>query len=344
MQKIGSLLGARYPTPVSESKRIRTQRGELWIKNDGLTRAIYGGNKVRKLERILRRVCERGVKRLVTAGAAGSHHVLATTLFAERLGLEVRAYLWPQPYDGHAEQTVRAAIAHGLHPICVRSAACAAASLFTKREPGEHAIPIGGVGLEATLAYVEAIAELRRQIESDKLPEPDSIVVAVGTGSTAAGLLAGCAVHGMKTRIVGVLSVHNPVARSWVVGLAARALRELRRAMHPLALRHHLEIDPRQVGPGYGHPTAAATHAQEVGRMAGLHLDPTYTAKAFVRALRDTGYPGFGPNFDKVRLARPRRTLYWHTLSETPLDDLLANAPPLPERVRQLFIPARTHV
>jgi D-cysteine desulfhydrase len=205
-------------------------------------------------------------------------------------------------------------------------------------------IPIGGLGLDAMLAYVDAVGELRRQVERGEVPEPDSIVVAVGTGSTAAGLLAGCALHGMKTRIIGVLCASNPLARSWVVSLAARALHALGQSMHPFVLRHRLEIDPRQVGPGYGHPTEATKRAQEVGRAAGLHLDPTYTAKAFVRALRDTGYPGFGQSFDKVRLARPRRTLYWHTLSETPLDSLLANAPALPAQVRRLFIPASTPV
>src|SRR5271165_3541870 len=94
----------RYPTPVGRLSPLSTDRSELWVKRDDLTNPEYGGNKVRKLERLLARALERGARRIVTVGAAGSHHVLATAIFGRRVGLEVEAVLVPQPGTGHAAE------------------------------------------------------------------------------------------------------------------------------------------------------------------------------------------------------------------------------------------------
>src|SRR5262245_34566314 len=84
----------RYPTPVLDGKPFGTDR--LWVKNDGLSAVPYGGNKARKLARILVEADASGAGRLVTAGGAGSHHVLATTVYGKLRGYRVAAFLWPQ--------------------------------------------------------------------------------------------------------------------------------------------------------------------------------------------------------------------------------------------------------
>jgi len=69
---------------------------------------LYGGNKVRKLEYLLADARARGATRLVTIGAVGSHHVLATTLYGGREGFRVEAALVPQPRTEHVVEVVRA--------------------------------------------------------------------------------------------------------------------------------------------------------------------------------------------------------------------------------------------
>ncbi|HWL85987.1 MAG TPA: hypothetical protein VNO21_09305, partial [Polyangiaceae bacterium] len=60
-----------YPTAVELLPRLsRPGACDLWVKRDDLTHATYGGNKVRKLERILADAQARGVRRIVTVGAA----------------------------------------------------------------------------------------------------------------------------------------------------------------------------------------------------------------------------------------------------------------------------------
>ncbi|NNM51121.1 MAG: hypothetical protein HKM02_02700 [Pseudomonadales bacterium] len=66
-------------TPV---QKMGGAAGSLWVKRDDETHAVYGGNKVRKLELILGAARDRGIKRMVTFGAIGTHHGVATAYFA----------------------------------------------------------------------------------------------------------------------------------------------------------------------------------------------------------------------------------------------------------------------
>jgi len=69
-------------------------------------------------------------------------------------------------------------------------------------------------------------------------------------------------------------------------------------------------IEPRWLGPGYGHRTEAAESASRLAReRAGLALDPVYTGKAMAAllGLEAEGAFGAGP------------VLYWHTHNAFPL-------------------------
>lgn len=327
-----------YPTPLRRLDGLHAARHELWVKDDGLTASAYGGNKVRKLERLLALARGRGARRLVTVGAAGSHHVLATCLYGSRLGLPTCAVLTPQPHSPHAEATLRAALSAGLVAVPARSVIDAALALRRLRRPGDFVIGPGGWGSEGTWAYRLAIDELREQMAAAGLPVLDAIFVAAGSGSTAAGLVAGVLQTGVARRVVAVAAAPNPMLRALIVGQALLALRRHDQFASPLAALRALQLDARFVGRGYGHPSDRAAHATELARSFGLAVEPTYTAKAFAAATswvtttRDVG--GLG----KLRLQQRRSYLYWHTLSAVPLDALLAGAPEtLPRELAHLL-------
>ena len=67
---------ADLPTPLEDAPRLaaRLGVGSLAIKRDDLTSAIYGGNKVRKLEYLLAHALASGCDSVITYGAAGSNH------------------------------------------------------------------------------------------------------------------------------------------------------------------------------------------------------------------------------------------------------------------------------
>jgi 1-aminocyclopropane-1-carboxylate deaminase/D-cysteine desulfhydrase-like pyridoxal-dependent ACC family enzyme len=318
-----------YPTPVVECAALSGAQVRLWVKNDGMTHPIYGGNKVRKMSYLVREAQAHGARRILTFGAAGSHHVLTTALFARAHGLGAAAVVLPQPTTSHVTDTLRASVGQGVELYPVRSAFEVPWALLRGWKRGDYVVPPGGSSVIGTLGYVDAVDELVSQIRGNVLPEPDLIVTAVGSGGTCAGLLAGVALHGLKTSLLGVLVVSNPLARQFILRLAlqALALRSPDDGREVQARR--LELTSRYVGPGYGGPTPEARDAVFVAKeQLGLALDMTYTAKAFAAVQ------------DAIQGGRYRNILYWHTLSSPSLAPLLAGAPSLaalPANVRRLL-------
>lgn len=324
-----------YPTPITACPTLATASSVLFVKNDGLTHPVYGGNKVRKAERIVVSVASRNAKRILTLGAAGSHHVLTMALFARERGLATAAVLLPQIATPHVEATLRASIGAGVEVYPARGAVELPLAMLAAYRWGDAIVPPGASTVEGTLGTVDAVGEVAEDVRRGAIPEPDVIVVPLGSGGTCAGILAGLVQHRLGSRVVGVLVAKNPLARPLVLRLARRTLSLLGTAPDR-GFAARLDIDARFIGPGYGAATPAADRAIEVARDAiGLELDATYTAKAFAAALDLAGVPS---------PTRPRRILYWHTLSAAPLAPLLAGAPRVDElsaAVRRLLVTPR---
>jgi 1-aminocyclopropane-1-carboxylate deaminase/D-cysteine desulfhydrase-like pyridoxal-dependent ACC family enzyme len=332
----------RYPTPVFRADELCTERAELWVKNDGVTHERYGGNKIRKLEYLLAEARRRGARRILTVGAAGSHHVLATTLFARDRDLPVAAVLCPQAWTEHAEQTLRAGLARGLEAHATRAMSTVPLALprFVRR--GDYVIPPGGSNVLGTLGYVRAAEELAAQVRSGELPEPDVIVAPLGSGGTVAGLALGVAASGLGSLVLGVqVAASRPVSEALALGLATLGARRLSLGFGARALRRRLLLDGSELGRGYSWPTERSDAASRIAAGIGLEVDPTYTAKTFAKCLELVAAPGFERGAQSCELGRPERVLYWHTLSAAPLAPLIeqGRAPKaLPDALAQLFL------
>jgi 1-aminocyclopropane-1-carboxylate deaminase/D-cysteine desulfhydrase-like pyridoxal-dependent ACC family enzyme len=310
-----------YPTPVQRLDALSSGATSVWVKRDDLTDARYGGNKVRKLEYLLARAQAKRAQRVVTVGAVGSHHVLATAVHATRLGLGVEAVVVPQPRTEHVLEDLRADLALGVTLYPARWWAMVPILVAWRVLAGSHYVPVGGSSADGAMGYVDAARELATQVRAGEMPEPDVIMVTLGSGGTAAGIVAGLAAERMKTRVVAVC-VTDP---RWLVRFMARRLARacLRRVGAPAGLER-LEIDERWLGDGYGHATPAGEAAMAKGASLGLVLDPTYTAKTFA-AVVDRAGRGDGETI-----------LYWHTLSSAPIDPLLRGAPKAEDLDRRL--------
>jgi len=313
-----------YPTPVECLEQLSTAKATLWVKRDDLSNPVYGGSKLRKLGPLLEDAKSRGATKLVTVGAVGSHHVLATGVFGKRAGFQVQAVVLRQPQSPHVLETVRASTAQGVALLPAASYLDATRQVAVLVAAGAYSIPAGGSNLLGTLGLVAAATELAEQVRARVLPEPDLIVLPLGSGGSAAGLAAGVIRAGLRTRVLAV-AVAEPVK---VFQRKAYALaRELVEDSSRLAVMQRLEIDRRYLGEGYGRATCASQHAtREAGRV-GLTLDDTYTAKAFAAALA------------RIALGAEPHILFWHTLSSAPLAPLLIGAPSeheLPSEVRRL--------
>jgi 1-aminocyclopropane-1-carboxylate deaminase/D-cysteine desulfhydrase-like pyridoxal-dependent ACC family enzyme len=327
-----------YPTPLRKVEVPNESGRDLWIKDDGQSALPYGGNKVRKLERLLSLAQQSGAQRLLTIGAAGSHHVLATCVFGGRIGLPTRAVLTPQPWTPHAEATLRAGLNSGLSAAPADSVWDAVRQLRRERQPRDFVIGPGGWGTAGTWAYRLAVDELHEQLTSAGIAELDGIVVAAGSGSTAAGLLAGILETGVARRLIAVQVAPNPLLRTIIAGQALYTLWRQGRPLRTVTALRCLEIEGRFVGAGYGHASVSGDAASELARSFGLALEPTYTAKAFAAALNRMHAPDRSVERLKLRLHRRQTCLYWHTLSSVPLTALLSGAPiTLPNELAHLL-------
>jgi D-cysteine desulfhydrase len=277
------------PTPVHQL----TER--LWVQRDDLTDSRYGGNKVRKLEHLLAIAVRRGGP-ILTAGAIGSHHVVATAVHAQRLGLAVEAVRFPQPVTPHVEAMRAQAEALGVR-FTEASSSTLMPVMLAKRwaqlaPQGGTLITPGGSTPIGVLGYVGAGLELVGGFELNGWPEPDEVVVALGSGGSSVGLAIGLAMGGWRratvvaVRVADAIVTNTPVLRGIETGV--RSLLAIGGVRPPAA---RWRIDTRWFGDGYGHPTVAGAAAAERAAELGLHSEPTYTAKALAAAfsLEDAG-------------------------------------------------------
>ena len=317
--------GARLALGTSPTPVERLEGLGLWAKRDDKIAALYGGNKVRKLERLLGAARAGGKTRLLTLGAAGSHQLVATALFGRREGFDVEAVVVPQPSSEHGRDNLRVAIASGLVPVVATSWAAAPVRLASRLRRDTYLVPLGGSNAVGSLGFVDAAKELAGQVAAGAMPEPDVVVVAVGSGGTAAGLAVGFEAAEMRTRVVGVaISRPVPILSVMARRLARRTAEHvgLTRAQAARAAKR-IDVDGRWVGRGYGWPLPEGEAATRDAARAGLVLDATYTAKAFACAL--------------TLVERPGAVLHWPPLSPAPMDPPLATAPELPAEPARLF-------
>ncbi|RME27778.1 MAG: pyridoxal-phosphate dependent enzyme [Deltaproteobacteria bacterium] len=313
LERFEPLRLATLPTP-AEQLRLPGTRSSLWIKRDDLTSPLYGGNKVRKLEFLLAEARRKGARRVLTVGAWGSNHLLATVLHSRSIGMKATGVIFPQPLTEHVERNLAADRGAGASLMKIPSkyaipagvvAAMARETARDGRPP--YYIPGGGSSPLGILGYVNAGCELARQVEQGMLPAPKKIFVAYGTGGTAAGLVIGLRLGGLRTKVVAVRVIDRLVAnRPRLLALIGAALGLARSAGDAAAFvqpaSDDFEVDHRFIGRGYGHPTPEAERASSIFREAGITMECTYTAKA-AAAMLDAARQERGP------------LLYWHTLS-----------------------------
>ncbi len=285
------------------------------IKRDDLTSPLYGGNKVRKLEFLLGQAIAEKCTSVLTFGAYGSNHALATAVHARTLGLEPHVVLSPQAPGPFAAATLRAHAALGtvIHLVDGwdgRREAVAAKRALAERDGVEPlVIPMGGTNAVGAVGYVNAAFEVAEQGLM-----PDVVYVAGGTLGTAIGLSIGFAAVAPATRVVAIRVTPDSVASGAIAaGLASQTVSLLRSldAGYPALSFSELKFELRHdwFEPGYGVVTPETTDAVEIVAGSGIRLETTYTGKAFAALLADTA----AGRLDNARV------LFWDTYSSAPM-------------------------
>lgn len=320
----------QLPSPIVDGSRVLREAGltgELWLKRDDQSSAIYGGNKLRLLEHLLGEALQLGASQVYSTGACGSNFALATALLAPTVGLTPGAISFPQPMTLEGEQSHRLVAARArvveiphwsLLPVAVERVRRAS------ERRGEVALVLSQVRVkpESLFGYLAAGLELAAQVRDGACPAPARIVLPIGSGASSAGVVAGLSLaaklgiwRGPLPIVVAVRIAPWPLSRrARVLSLAEKTLACLARHAESsmLGLARHelagLELVTDQLGQGYPHPTPQGTAARLLFARAGLPiLDETYSAKAAAHALSWAGRGSGGP------------LLFWCTKSSAPL-------------------------
>jgi D-cysteine desulfhydrase len=297
------------PTLVEPLARLRDRLGggpRLLIKRDDAIAFGFGGNKIRKLALVAAQAQAEGADTLITAGGVQSNHARATAAAAAKLGM--RAIL---VVNGAAPDrpTANALLDRLLGADLVYVASRAertptmAALAARLRAEGRHpfVIPIGASTPLGALGFALAVAELVEQ-----MPPPDVIIHATSSGGTQAGLVAGCRLLQLPTRVIGISADESSAVLSAEIGGIIAGIASLL-GLDPAALSRGtaIEVDDRFVGDGYGIPTDASREAIELAaRTEAIFLDPTYTAKAMA---------GLIAGARQQQFMKDQTVLFWHT-------------------------------
>ncbi|MGH2375886.1 MAG: 1-aminocyclopropane-1-carboxylate deaminase/D-cysteine desulfhydrase [bacterium] len=287
---------ARFPTPLDDAPRLAAALGvsRLLVKRDDLTDLSLGGNKVRKLEYLLGEALAQGADTVITTAGAQSNFLRITAAAARRLGMQPVFVVRGRP-DALPEGNLLLMRVFGVDLRFVPTQdPYDASTVGVMREIEEQVRRRGGrpylmhlatfSGGLATVGYVSAALELVQQLRARDL-RCDYLALAVGSGTTYAGLLLGLRHAGMRCRILGA-SVNTAAAT-----LRTHVERHMRAAAEILGLPSpdygtEIDITDAHVGPGYGIPTDDSVEAIRLAAQTeGLVFDPIYTGKAWA-ALR----------------------------------------------------------
>lgn len=261
---------------------------DLLVLREDLIGVAGGGNKVRKALVALRRAVEDGIRTVVTTGAPQSNHARAVAVVGAQLGLDVVLVLeGPDPGTRRGNLLLEELAGARLVFSQDREPADVAADEAGAAPGPARVVPFGGSDPDA----VEVYAEVGRHLDA-AVPDLRHVVVAVGSGATAAGLVAALG----PDRVLAVDSGAVPDARTTLAGLLGPA-----HPCDPAALR----VDAGQVGTGYEHVQPGVLQVvRDALRLDGVLFDVTYAGRALtgaVAALR------------AGTLARGERVLVVHT-------------------------------
>jgi len=312
------------PTPIERRPALDEIVGaKVWIKRDDATGGAEAGNKIRKLEFLLADAVARGAEVVITCGGLQSNHARATALTCARLGLRAVLYLRvPDPARASNELELTGNV---LLDRLVGAEICFI-SPAEYRERGaimEHArreleaegapayvVPEGGSNGLGSLGYVEAMREVRQQLDlglceglaasSGAAPRFDVVAHACGSGGTAAGVALGAARFQVADRTWAFAVCDDRAYFEKVVSRIASEARGFDPSLPELAVLEPngggatapdgsapLVIDDEAKGPAYAvMDPEQKRFLVQVARKTGLVLDPVYSGKALFGVAR----------------------------------------------------------
>lgn len=282
---------ANLPTRIEKLERLSKElNATIYIKRDDQTGSEFAGNKVRKLEYLVKDALSKGCDFLITCGGIQSNHCRATVAVAARLGLKAAVLLRiseeQPPIKGNyfLDKLMGADV-----KFCTRDEyrnhrgeimeQMADASRAQGYKP--YVIPEGASNAIGAMGYYNCMQEILMQ-EKEMGIVFDTIVVATGSGGTHAGLYLANEVQNLGKRVIGMAVCDDTeyfTNISYAIACEALGLLE-QHACGKKLIKEHIEINDRYVGIGYALSRPEELEfIKKTARQEGIVFDPVYTGK-----------------------------------------------------------------
>ena len=283
------------PTPLEYLPSVSADLGiELYIKRDDLTPLAMGGNKLRKLEYLLKDALNKDATLLLTVGGIQTNHGRLTCAAARKYGLkgaiaavgdypdEISANLlldgmmgsdvWiRKPEEGRSEDEL---LDETVKKVTAQYEADGEKVYF---------IPMGGSNELGALGYYECALEIASQIRGTDL-EGCRLVSTVGSMGTYMGLF--CAIHNedLPMHLTGISILLYDDIKQYASDYYQRVSNYLGLEMAACANDFDLVTDYDRGA--YNNPCREVREAMYyMAEKEAIILDPCYTGKAFAGLL-----------------------------------------------------------
>ncbi|WP_404988908.1 D-cysteine desulfhydrase family protein [Clostridium culturomicium] len=279
---------ANLPTRIEYLSRFSKEVGaNIYIKRDDFTGGEFSGNKVRKLEFAVQEALDRGCNTLITCGGIQSNHCRATAAVAARLGLKSVLVLRNNDTEVKPDGNyfIDKVLGADVRIISADEYKNERKEIMEKiqeecKAKGDKAyiIPEGASNYIGNFGYFKCMEEIKSQEEELGIVF-DTIVIAVGSGGTYAGLQLANKVLNLNKKILGVNVCDTAdffKDRIYEIMGDSKEYLGLDVELH----REEINIIDGYVGRGY-----ALSRPEEIefikhfARTEGIILDPVYTGK-----------------------------------------------------------------
>lgn len=281
-----NLFRPSFQTPLHPMPKLEAflKGPRLFVKRDDLT--PFGGGKYRKVSVLVEDACSRGATVLLTQGSIESRHARTTAILARQKGLPCVLVLSPES-DLDSQEPTLLDDDEGARIIMVQN--CNERDEVIARVSEELGgkgecpiiIPFSGSAPLTALAYAYTFVEIKEQVDALGLAV-DAIFFSSASGGIQSGLELGKRyAQADKTHLIGVTPGLPAIEIKQQTIEFARKAAELLGVDLDIHLNDICVMDD-YVGDGYLKPTPESRSAMILAaELEGLHLDPTYTAKAF---------------------------------------------------------------
>ncbi len=278
---------AAFPSPLHQLRNLsKNLNRNIYIKRDDSTGMLLSGNKIRKLEYVLKEALDHKADTIVTCGGIDSNHIRSTSVAAKLLGLQPYAVLHggkPEILDGNLLLTESI----GANTTFVSDKEYAEIDRIysdmdrdlRKKGLTPYFIPSGASNALGCWGYISMMEELMQQ-QKEIGVRFDSIFVALGSGGTVGGLILGKFLVDNPAEVFSI-NVFSK-AEDFEDAIFTMGSEAIDRFQLPCTLKiSDIHYFNNYIGRGYALTTdEEMAFILDIARSEGVVLDQVYTGKA----------------------------------------------------------------